>query len=231
MTPEHTILVVEGRKPAAAALAPIVEEQGYTVVTAATRRDALAQVSAANPAVIVLDSPSLRFSSRRFCQTLRDEGQDIPVLLLLAAGEKIDYDIGARIYLHHPFSTKKFLNRLTRLLSDADGDALQVGGLTLDLEHRRVVNSDHESHLTPKQARLLEIFMRHPGEVLPRSYLMRQVWNTDYIGDTRTLEVHIHWIRKAIGHSPDSQVRLTTIRGVGYRLDVDDDGAGQEEEG
>jgi DNA-binding response OmpR family regulator len=90
----------------------------------------------------------------------------------------------------------------------------------LNLKQRCVVQGNHESHLTPKQARLLEVFMRHPGEVLTRAFLMKQVWDTDYLGDTRTLDVHIHWVRKAIEKDPRSPTYLRTIRQVGYRLEV-----------
>jgi DNA-binding response OmpR family regulator len=77
-----------------------------------------------------------------------------------------------------------------------------------------------ERHLTPKQALLLELFMRHPGEVLTREFLMKRVWNTDYTGDTRTLDVHIHWVREAIEEDTGSPRYLHTVRGVGYRFQV-----------
>jgi len=212
---------VEGRKPAGKHLAPILNDQeGYNVVTAHTRRDALAKVQEARPAVIVLDSPSLRFSCRRFCDALRNADLETPVLMLLPEGAKIDRSIGARAHLRYPFSAKKLTNRIARLLPAPDGDLLRVGDVTLNIEQRCVVRGDRESHLTPKQACLLEVFLRHPGEILTRSYLMKQVWNTDYMGDTRTLDVHIHWVRKAIEEDHKSPVYLRTIRRVGYRFEV-----------
>jgi len=170
--------------------------------------------------VIVLDSPSLRFSCRRFCDALRNADLETPVLMLLPEGAKIDRSIGARAHLRYPFSAKKLTNRIARLLPAPDGDLLRVGDVTLNIEQRCVVRGDRESHLTPKQACLLEVFLRHPGEILTRSYLMKQVWNTDYMGDTRTLDVHIHWVRKAIEEDHKSPVYLRTIRRVGYRFEV-----------
>ncbi len=221
MTPVYTILFVEGRKPTAEYLAPVLNDQGYNVVTACTRRDTLAKVQEVRPAVIVFDSPSLRFSSRRFCNALRDANLEIPVLMLLPEAEKIDRSLGARAYLRYPFSAKKVLNRIVKLLPAPDDEVLRVGDVVLNFKQRYVVvQGKRESHLTPKQAHLLEILMRHPGEVLTRALLMKQVWDTDYLDDTRTLDVHIHWVRKAIEDNPKSPVYLRTIRWVGYCFEV-----------
>jgi DNA-binding response OmpR family regulator len=214
-------LLVEGRKPASERLVPILSDQGFGVITASTRRDALARAQEMPlPAVIVLDAPSLRFDSRRFCNALQDAKLDIPVLMLLQEGAKIDRGDGARAHLRHPFSAKKLANRIARLLPIPNDEVLQVGDIILNLKQRCVVFGKRESNLTPKQAALLEIFMRHPGEVLTRSLLMKHVWNTDYVGDTRTLEVHIHWLRKAIEDNAGAPARLRTIRRVGYCFEV-----------
>jgi DNA-binding response OmpR family regulator len=220
LAPIPTVLLVEGRKPATEHLTPILDNQGYNVITADTRRDAMAAVQETLPAVIVLDAPSLRFDSQRFCQALQDIDLEVPVLMLLSEGAKIDRSDGARAHLRHPFSAKKLANRITRLLPIPDDKVLQVGHIVLNLKQRCVVCGKRESNLTPKQAALLEIFMRHHGEVLTRGFLMKQVWNTDYVGDTRTLEVHIHWLRKAIEEDAGSPAVLRTVRRVGYRFNV-----------
>lgn len=215
-----TVLLVEGRKPTTERLTPFLSDQGYNIITTSTRRDALATVQETLPAVIVLDAPSLRFDSRRFCQALQDIDIEVPVLMLLPEEAKIDRSDGARAHLRHPFSAKKLANRITRLLPIPDDKVLQVGNIILNLKQRCVVCGKRESNLTPKQAALLEIFMRHPGEVLTRGFLMKQVWNTDYVGDTRTLEVHIHWLRKAIEEDAGSPSLLRTVRRVGYHFNV-----------
>jgi DNA-binding response OmpR family regulator len=97
---------------------------------------------------------------------------------------------------------------------------LQSGPISLDLDRRLVRCDEKEGHLTPRLTLLLKIFMHHPGEVLEREHLFRQVWNTEYTGDTRTLDVHISWLRQAIEMDPRKPRYLRTIRGVGYRLDV-----------
>ena len=219
MTSLPTILLVEGRKPAAEYLHPLLDDR-YEILTARTRRDALALLREEPPAAIVLDRPSLRFSTRRFCHTLQDDEIEIPVLILIEEGEEIDRTDGARAHLRYPFSVKKLANRIERMLPAPESEVIEWKGLLLNLEHQYVVSNGRETHLTPKQAHLLEVFMRHPGEILTRAFLMRQVWDTDFVGDTRTLEVHIHWVRKAIEKNPGSPTYLRTVRGVGYRFDT-----------
>jgi DNA-binding response OmpR family regulator len=221
--PTPPILLAEGRKPAANHLAPLLTEQGYNVVTVSTRRDGLSKAQELLPAVIVLDIPSIRFSGRRFCEALRDADLAIPVLMLLDEGAEIDRSDGARGHVRYPISAKKLSNRVVRLLPVPDDEVLEVGDICLNLKQRRVTCCTRQSDLTPKQASLLEVFMRHSGKVLTRGFLMKQVWHTDYVGDTRTLEVHIHWLRKAIEENPRSPVYLRTVRRVGYRFEVPED--------
>jgi DNA-binding response OmpR family regulator len=178
----------------------------------------LAKLEQLEPAVVVLDSPSLRFSCRRFCDTLKC----------------------ARSSLGYPFSPQKLINRISWLLPTPESEVLRRGELTFHVKRRSVIRSgggvdvpvlllysegeapEHarERHLTPKQAQLLELFMRHPGEVLTREFLMKRVWETDFTGDTRTLDVHIHWVREAIEEDTGSPRYLHTVRGVGYRFEV-----------
>ena len=214
----HVVLLVEGRKPTLGFLTPLLSGQGHNVVTARTRKEALAKVQDAHPAVIVLDFPSVRFSCRRFCSTVKEANHEIPILMLIPPGAKIDRSIGARAHLRYPFSAKKLSNRVTRLLPRPDDDVIRIGDVALNIKQRTVVRGERESSLTPRQARLLEIFMRHPGEILTRERLMKQIWDTEYMGDTRTLDVHIHWVRKAIEDDYKSPVYLRTIRRVGYRF-------------
>lgn len=218
MTPSYAVLLVEGRKPASERLAPVLGQE-YDLTTARTRREALARIDERHPAVVVLDAPSLRFSRRRFCETLENNGVDVPVLLLYE-GSKAPKGIGARAYLRHPFSSQKLINRISWLLPAPDSEVLTAGEVVFDVKRCSVTRGERESHLTPKQARLLELFLRHPGEVLSRKFIMRQVWETDFVDDTRTLDVHIHWVRDAIEEDTGSPKYLHTVRGVGYRFHV-----------
>lgn len=218
MASSHTVLLVEGRKPAGERLAPILDEE-YNLVTARTRRAALTKISEARPAVIVLDSPSVRFSRRRFCDTLDSKGIEVPVLLLYEGNQAPD-EVGARACLRAPFSSQKLINRISWLMPAPDGEVLSRGRLSFNVKRRSVTRGEQEFHLTPKQAHLLELFMRHPDEILTREFLMKRVWQTDFTDDTRTLDVHIHWVREAIEEDTSSPEYLHTVRGVGYRFSV-----------
>jgi DNA-binding response OmpR family regulator len=211
-------LLVEGRKPSGERLAPVLKAE-YDLTTARTRREALARIREIKPAVVVLDAPSLRFSRQRFCSTLEKEGINRPVLLLHDEAAAPDY-VNARAYLEYPFSSQKLINRISWLLPAPDGEILRRGELALNIKRRSIIRGDREHHLTPKQAQLLELFMRHPGEVLTREFLMKRVWETGFIDDTRTLDVHIHWVREAIEEDTGSPQYLHTVRGVGYRFSV-----------
>ena len=214
------IMLVEGRKPTVEKLTPALAKQGYQVIEVSTRREALAKLRSTSPLIIVLDMPSVRFSGRRFCHTLDKNEADVPVLMLIDEDAEIDRSDGARAHLRYPFSIRKLANRIERLLPVPENELLRVGHIVLNTKRRSVTVNGREGVLTPKQAQLLEVFMRHPGEILTRAFLMRQVWETDYLGDMRTLEVHVHWLRKVIEEDTHTPVCLQTVRGVGYRFEV-----------
>jgi len=143
------------------------------------------------------------------------------VIIIVRAGSDPDKITGADLVLARPFTGRKLLNRIVRMLPDSVGDVLRVGDFTLNPDSRSLRVGKTEYHLTPMKAHLLEVFMRHPGEVLSREFLMKQVWHTDYLGDTRTVEVHIRWLREIIEADANHPVYLQTIRGVGYRLNIE----------
>jgi two-component system phosphate regulon response regulator PhoB len=152
------------------------------------------------------------------CRELRARVDGIAILLLLRANAQIDLACGADFILSMPFSPRKLLNRVARMLPSGQGDVLTAGDLTLNVANRVVRLGRKEHQLTPKQSRLLEMFMRRPNEVVTRPELMKAVWKTDYCGDTRTIDVHIRWLRQMIEADPNRPRRLVTARGVGYKL-------------
>lgn len=214
MATAHCAVCVEGRKPAAERLAPILNDAGYTVVTAGTRKTALAKVAEAHPVVVVLDTPSLRFNCVRLCEELREAYPGIPVLALLPANAASGSGACADARLKHPFSARTLVKRVGALRKGL----LQVGDVIYCVRQRFIPYGKSHKRLTPKQGRLLELLMRHRDQVLTRAFLMKRVWDTEYLGDTRTLYVHIRKVREAIEEDPSSPVYLRTVRGVGYRF-------------
>jgi DNA-binding response OmpR family regulator len=148
---------------------------------------------------------------------------DIPIILLLAQDGQADEECrqvtGGNI-LRMPFTSRKVVNRVAKIAACHIGDVISVGELTLNLDKRCVARGDTVRRLTPRQAGLLEVFMRHAGQTLTRKFLMETVWETDYMGDTRTLDVHVRWIRERIEEEPSSPRYLRTVRGIGYRFGV-----------
>jgi DNA-binding response OmpR family regulator len=171
-------------------------------------------VDQVRPSLIVVDSPSLRCDARRLCDSLREQSYGIPILLLLAQDDQEGCPASADGHLRYPVVTRKLVRQVAAMLASV----LQVGEVIFDSKRRMVGYCPLRKPLTPKQGRLLEVLMRHPDQVLTRAFLMRQVWDTDYLGDTRTLDVHVHWLRKAIEKEPSSPVYLRTVRGIGYRF-------------
>lgn len=119
-----------------------------------------------------------------------------------------------------PFTAQKLVNRVKALMPGDGNNLISVGPIRLDIEHRRVRSLGKNTKLTPRLITLLHILMDKHGEVVERESLFKKVWETNYTGDTRTLDVHISWLRRAIELDPDNPKFLKTIRGVGYRLDV-----------
>ncbi len=214
------ILLVEGARPASS-LAPTLEGRGYHVVRASNSKEALSRVRTDAPALAVVNSTSLHTDGQRLCLDLKGATDEMPIIIIVRAGSDPEKITCADLVLVRPFTGRKLLNRIVRMLPDSVGDVLRVGDFTLNPESRSLRVSKAEYHLTPMKARLLEVFMRHPGEVLSREFLMKHVWHTDYLGDTRTVEVHIRWLREIIEADANHPVYLQTIRGVGYRLNIE----------
>lgn len=214
------ILIIESQRTSAPSFAPALEKKGYTVAIEHNTQDALKKHQAVNPAVVVLDAASLKTSGSRMCRALVQQLNGTPIILLADRKNLPDENCGARLILVHPFTPRKLLNGIARLLPSDDRDCLQVGPIKLNLAQRKVSCGEREERVTPKQAKLLEMFLRHPGELITRKYLIKHVWDTDYTGDTRTLDVHMSWLRDVIEPNPSRPRYLKTVRGQGYRLDL-----------
>lgn len=213
------ILLVEGGKSTANSCAPVLEEHGFQVERVRTHCAASMALETNPPDLLIVDTRRLRFNGLRLCETLIAGGNSIPILLIVPEDQKRFQIPGITVLRGEP-TARKLLYRVKRLLSPHGNHLLKAGEITLDLQQRVVTRKGEEHHLTPRLARLLEVFMRNPGRVLTRAFLMKEIWQTDYLDDTRTLEVHIHWLRKAIEEDFRHPRYLTTVRRVGYRFNV-----------
>lgn len=214
------ILWIEGRRAEGPSFIPNLRKKGYLVETVSTGNEALTRLLAFDPDLVVVHAASMRSNGKRICRSIHEMVNTLPIVVIANPQTQVEKGADASVILVMPFTARKLINRIGPLLPGDSDSMLHIGPIRLDLERKRVRCQGKEARLTPRLARLLEILMRHSGEVLEREKLFREIWNTDYIGDTRTLDVHISWLREAIEEEPHKPRFLKTIRGVGYRLDV-----------
>jgi DNA-binding response OmpR family regulator len=219
MIKKTTILVIEGRHAEIPSFAADLQKKGFDVEIAQNGSQAVARLKEVNPNVTVVNAASLRSTGLRICQSLREKDPKLPVILILATENGMEKDTADAVLIL-PFTVQKLVNRIKPLLPGEGKNVLHVGSIRLDAEHRRVRSLGKSTKLTPRLITLLQILMEHHGEVVEREALFKKVWETNYTGDTRTLDVHISWLRRAIELDPEHPKFLKTIRGVGYRLDV-----------
>jgi DNA-binding response OmpR family regulator len=214
------ILWVEGTRAKGPYFIPILRRKGFTVETVSSGKAALACLPEADADLIVVNAASMRSSGKRICQSLNDEANGLPILLITNPEESSSKDACANEILDPPFTIRKLINRILPLLPGEGDDLYRVGPIILDMERKLVRCQAKESRLTPRMAQLLKMLMKKPGEVIEREHLFSVVWKTDYTEDTRTLDVHMSWLRQAIEEDPRKPRYIKTIRGLGYRLDI-----------
>jgi DNA-binding response OmpR family regulator len=197
-------------------------EKRYPIVVATSGKQGIDMAGQGTARLVVLDAASMRTPGERICLTLRERIGKKPIVHI-HPGPKGSAQSVADVILFTPFTTRKLLNCIDRLLYTSDDEVLSYGPFSMSLGRRVLVVNGQETPLTPKQALLVETFLRHPGETLDRKVLMEKVWQTDYLGDTRTLDVHIRWIRQLIEPDPSKPRYLQTVRGIGYRLETPPD--------
>ncbi len=217
---DNTLLLIEGKHADTPTFTPALRKKGFDVQLASSGSQALAMLSDGfSPKLVIVNAATLRSNGKRICQSLREKMTSLPILLVLdedREGEKVEADL----ILTLPFTPQKLINRIDHLLPGDGKDNSQAGPLKLDMDKRMVQCPGRQTRLTPRLVRLLKILMKHHGEVIERKVLFSQVWDTDYTDDTRTLDVHVSWLRQAIEEDPEHPQILKTVRGVGYQLDV-----------
>lgn len=211
------VLLIESARANAESFAPALEKRGYVVYQAHSGKAGIHVATRAAPDVIVLDAASMRASGNRICTQLRRHFENTPIIHIKGAAEN-GAPSPANVVLYMDFTPRKLINRIERFLNAGKGEVLACGPFKLNLKQRLLMAPEKETRLTPKLAALMELFMRNAGETLDRKTLMQAVWQTDYMGDTRTLDVHIRWIRDAVEPEPGNPQHILTVRRVGYRF-------------
>lgn len=214
------LLLIEGKHADHPAFTPALRKKGYGVDVVSSGKKALSRLDQ-EPTVsaVVVNAASLRTSGRRICQALRDKQGNLPIILILdpdAAAEQTS----ANVTLLLPFTAQKLVNRIRNLIPADGKNSIKAGPIHLDIENHTVRCLGMQNRITPRLIALLKILIDRRGEVVERKELFSKVWETDYTDDTRTLDVHISWLRQAIEVDPAHPRFLRTVRGIGYRLDV-----------
>lgn len=215
------ILWIEGKRIKTQDFVNRLRKKRFDITVLPTGQAALNWLEKNAAGAVVVNAASLGSNGKGICQRLRKHFPRVPVLLILSP----EFPLPPGTTVAHetlllPFTTRKLLNRINSLLPVENGDTITAGPIRLDTDHNTVECNGRRTHLTPRLASLLKVFLQNPGKVLKREELFAQVWETTYTGDTRTLDVHISWLRQAIEETPRKPRYLKTIRGLGYRLDV-----------
>jgi DNA-binding response OmpR family regulator len=236
---EEKILIVEDEPSLQETLVYNLEKQGYQVEAVGNGRLALEAARARNPALIILDIMLPELDGFEVCKILRKE-MTVPILMLTARDDEIDrvvgLEVGADDYLTKPFSMRELLARVkaqlrrSRIIRDEMGKirmeeqeephkVLSFGNLEVDLTRREARLDGQAIPLKPKEYDLLLFFAQHKGQMLSREFVLERVWGWDYIGDSRSVDVHVRWLRQKIEKDPAAPRRIITVRGGGYRFE------------
>jgi DNA-binding response OmpR family regulator len=222
----RTILVVDDEPTLRETLVEALEADGFRVVAAADGRQALTAFRAEHPDLVLLDLMLPELSGIEVCRIIRQES-GVPIVMLTAKDSELDkvvgLELGADDYVTKPFSLRELTARIRALFRRTEKRAIEeppavvdLGRVQADLAGHRLLRDGRTVPIKPKAFELLAFLLRHPGQVFTRDQLLEHVWGYDYAGETRTVDVHVHWLRSQIEDDPGRPQLIHTIRGVGY---------------
>jgi two-component system response regulator RegX3 len=223
------VLVVEDETSYSEALSYVLRKEGFDVAVAETGPDALTEFDRGGADIVLLDLMLPGLSGTEVCRALR-QVSSVPIIMVSAKDTEVDkvvgLELGADDYVTKPYSPRELVARIKAVLRRGatddveDNASLESGRVRMDVDRHLVTIDGAETKLPLKEFELLEYFLRNPGRVLTRGQLIDRVWGADYVGDTKTLDVHVKRLRAKIEPDPASPVVLTTVRGLGYKLDA-----------
>lgn len=214
------VLIIEGRRGDHPSFSEELNDKGYQVTQAPSGSAGLEILDDVDPNVVIVDAASLRTSGVRICQSFRKTDNDLPIILIVDQDISLPDVVDANLVLRLPFTVQKLINRTQAYRTTDDKYIMNAGPIELNTQTQLVSSNDNQTKLTPRLVEILKILMENRGEVVERDPLFTKVWDTSYTGDTRTLDVHISWLRQAIEEDPHNPKLIRTIRGVGYKLEV-----------
>jgi two-component system response regulator RegX3 len=227
--PSASILIVEDEESLADSVRYNLEREGYRVTVAIDGRRAIDRFRAERPSLVILDLMLPEVSGLDVCRTIRAES-DVPIIMVTAKDSEADkvtgLELGADDYVTKPFSVRELVSRVRAHLRRASmhgetappDDVLRGGPVELDVGRHEVLVRGASVGFPPKEFELLEAFLRRKDRLLTRLFLIEEVWGADYVGDTKTLDVHVKRIRQKIEVDPHDPQHLVTVRGLGYRF-------------
>jgi DNA-binding response OmpR family regulator len=223
------ILVVEDDATIRDTLGFNLKKEGYQVSIARDGAEALTQVRSARPDLVLLDLMLPELNGLEVCRIIRQES-NVPIIMLTAKESEVDKIVGLQLgaddYITKPFSLRELFARMTAVMRRSEQQEVRpeveedrLGRLRIDRAGRRAMIDDNELKLTPKEWDLLAYLVRRPGRVFTREILLEQVWGYNYMGDRKTVDVHIRWLREKLSRFGKLGFAIVTVRGAGYRLD------------
>ncbi len=225
------LLLVEDEESFVDALTIGLNREGFNVDIARDGQEAINRFTSASYDLVLLDLMLPKVSGLDVCRTIR-LSSDVPIIIVSAKGEEVDMvlmlEIGADDYVTKPYRLRELVARIRAVLRrrenhevlDASDELLEVGPIRMEVDARRCFVSGEEVKLRKKEFALLRLLLENPGRVLTREVLIDRVWGNDYVGDTKTLDVHIKRLRSLIEHDPKAPEHISTVRGVGYRFEL-----------
>ena len=232
----ETILVVEDEPALRDTLTYNLKKDGFTVEAVGDGRSALESARRLKPDLIVLDLMIPEINGFEVCRILRKE-MPTPILMLTARDDEIDrvvgLEVGADDYLTKPFSMRELMARvkaqlrrtrimqeeLTKTTPEKKHEKLTFGNLVINLTRQEVLFDGEPLPIKPQEYQLLLFFAEHKGQMLSREFILERVWGWDFIGDSRTVDVHVRWLRQKLEDDPSNPIRIVTVRGGGYRFE------------